>query len=308
MSYFYGPVPSRRLGFSLGVDLFPKKICSFDCVYCQLGRLPATTQERFSCVDMRAFKSELKTIIKKNPKIDYISLSGSGEPTLHRHLDTIIATIKKVTRYRYPVCVITNSSLLYREDVRRELKEADVVVPSLDAASSETFYKINRPYPGITLEQVVDGLFRFRKVFKGSIWLEIMLVAGYNDSLAQARLFSEIVKKLRPEKVQLNLPVRPATSAIKLPSFRRIEAIRKIIGLRTEIVASCHKETQRKLICTPEKAIITFLRRRPATLEDLRNSLGMTKSNVGAILSELLMHKKIKARVYLGKKHFGIYD
>jgi len=257
---------------------------------------------------MNAFKNELKAVISNNPNIDYISISGSGEPTLHKNLDTIIDVIKKITRYRYPVCVITNASLLYRKDVRRELREADVVIPSLDAALHRAFYKINKPCSGLTFERVKKGLLRFRKEFKGSIWLEIMLISGYNDSLFQARRFSAFIKKLKPEKVQLNLPVRPATFPLRLPSLRKVRAIKKIIGPQAEIIGSFRKKAPHAMIHVSEKEVINFLRRRPATLQDLKSSLGLPTRALGAIMDRLLECKKVKTRVYLGKKHFSLHD
>jgi len=192
---------------------------------------------RFYCVDLPRLIEELKKVIKRNPKIDYITLSGSGEPTLHKNLDKIISAIKKSTGRRYPVCVITNSSLLYRKSVRRELKKADLIVPSLDAASAKTFYKINHPHKGITFKKIISGLMALRKEFKGKIWLEIMVVAGINDSRDEARKFKAVIRKIKPDKVQLNLPVRPAGQKMKLPSSKRIDLIKKIMNFNVEVVS-----------------------------------------------------------------------
>ena len=228
-NYFYGPVPSRRLGFSLGVDLLSKKTCSFNCLYCQLGPNSKKTAKRFSFSKLPKFKEGLKEIIGRNPKINYITISGSGEPTLYKGLDKIIAAIKKVTQNKYPVAVITNSSLLYKGEVRDELKKADLIVPSLDAATSKTFSKINRPCKGITLKRIVSGLIQLRKEFKGKIWLEIMLISGINDSKREIEKFKEIIDKISPDKIQLNLPVRPAGVKISLPSRSKIEDRKSVV-------------------------------------------------------------------------------
>ncbi|MDD5032494.1 MAG: radical SAM protein [Patescibacteria group bacterium] len=245
MSYFYGPVPSRRLGFSLGVNLTPKKLCTFNCVYCQLGETTKKTIKRFFYVDPVELKKELTKIINRNPKIDYISISGSGEPTLHKSLDKIIDTIREATNNKYRVCVITNSSLLYKKEVRKELEKADLIIPSLDAATNKSFSRIDKPHKQITLKKIVDGLINLRKEFKGKIWLEIMLLGGINDSLKEAGIFKKLVAKIKPDKVQLNLPIRPAGASIALPDYERVKKIKKIIGKKCEIVSSFYKAAQK---------------------------------------------------------------
>lgn len=246
MNYFYGPVPSRRLGFSLGVDLLNEKICSFDCIYCQVGRTVKKTIRRGSFINFEEFKKELEAIVLRECKIDYITFSGSGETTLHKGLDKIISAVKNITANKYPVCVITNSSLLYRKDVRDELRGADLVIPSLDAAKEDVFRKINRPYKNITFSKILKGIVSFRKEFKGAIWLEIMLIKGVNDSISDARNFRKIIEKINPDKVQLNLPVRPAPVKLELTALDKLEKIKKIIGFDAEILSSSSLRVQRK--------------------------------------------------------------
>jgi len=236
MSYFYGPVDSRRLGKSLGLNLFPEKTCSFDCIYCQLGRTKVRYARRVSRVNLKKVKKELAQIIRKKPHLDFITISGCGEPTLHRNLDKIIRTVKEVTRNKYRLCLITNSSLLYRKKVRDELKGLDVIVPSLDAADVKTFRKINNPLKGFSLTRIVHGLIKLRKEFRGEIWLEVMLVKGINDSLHHARKLKKLIEEIKPDKVQLNLPVRPAAVKITLPGYKRLSQIKRIIGRKAEIV------------------------------------------------------------------------
>ena len=308
-NYFYGPVPSRRLGFSLGVDLFPKKTCSFDCIYCQLGISSKKTVKRFSFLKLSKFKKDLKEIISKNPKINYITISGSGEPTLHKGLDKIIATIKKITQNKYPVAVITNSSLLHRGEVRDELKEADLIVPSLDAATAKTFSKINRPLKGITLKKIVSGLIRLRKEFKGKIWLEIMLIAGINDSKREIEKFKEIIDKINPDKIQLNLPIRPAGVKISLPSRSKIERIKKALGKRSKVVVKFSlKKSGSKTYGNLKRDIFVFLKVRPATLDDLTRSLNANSNEIAKQLFLLLDQKKIKKSRLRGIKYFVIND
>ncbi len=307
--YFYGPVPSRRLGFSLGVDLLTKKTCSFNCLYCQLGQSNKKTAKRFSSLKLSKFKEGLEEIISKNPKINYITISGSGEPTLHEDLDKIIAIIKKITQNKYPVAVITNSSLLYRRKVRDELKKADLIVPSLDAATAGTFSRINRPFKGITLEKIVNGLIRLRKEFKGEIWLEIMLIAGINDSKREIEKFKEIIDKINPDKIQLNLPVRPAGVKISLPSRKKIKRIKKVLGRTAKVVVKFSlKKSGGKAYGNLKRDIFNFLKVRPATLEDLTRSLTANPNEITKQLFLLLEKKKIKKSRHRGIKYFVIND
>ncbi len=308
MEYFYGPVPSRRLGFSLGVDLTPRKTCSFDCIYCQLGKSTKTKVKRAFFLNFSKFKKELRSILKNKPKIDYITLSGSGEPTLHKNLGEIITTIKEISRHKYPVCVITNSSLLYRKKVRNELKEADLIIPSLDAPSAKIFKKINRPHPQINFRKVKEGCIKLRKEFKGKIWLEIMLLKGVNDSLEVARKFKKIVKRINPDKIQLNLPVRPATKQVFAPNLRQTNKIKDIIDENIEIVGPFSKSRKAKQVEFAEERIICYLKRRPATQEDLNNSLGMNPNEVIKCLAHLLEIGKIKAKTQQDRKHFVAND
>lgn len=222
---------------SLGVDLMPEKICDLGCLYCQLGETVKKSCRRFSWVDLGEFKKELRRVIRTKPKIDYITLSGAGEPTLHKGLDKIIRAIKATTGHRYPVCLITNSSLLYRRRVRKEILGADLIIPSLDAGCAKTFGKLNRPHKGIVFKKIISGLRALRKEYKGKIWLEIMLVKGINDSLAEAEKLRKIIKDLKPDKVQLNLPVRPAARELKLPDSGRLNRIKRIIGSVSEVVS-----------------------------------------------------------------------
>ncbi len=235
-SYFYGPVPSRRLGFSLGLELIPKKLCSFNCLYCQAGRTRDKSLKRFSYVKISQLKKELSQVLKRKPKIDYITISGSGEPTLHKGLDKIIAVLKKTTKNKYPICVITNSSLLYRKKVRTELAQADLIMPSLDAVGPALFKKINKPISGLSLNKIIQGLIALRREFKGKIYLEIMLLGGVNDTISEAKKFKQVIQKIKPDRVLLNLPVRPSENKVVLPTLLRLKQFKKILGRRTQAI------------------------------------------------------------------------
>jgi wyosine [tRNA(Phe)-imidazoG37] synthetase (radical SAM superfamily) len=304
MNYFYGPVPSRRLGFSLGVSLTPRKFCTFDCIYCQLGKTTKKTTKRFFYVDIVEFKKELTRIINSNPRIDYISISGSGEPTLHKRLDKIIDVIKETTNNKYPVCVITNSSLLYKKEVREEFKKADLIIPSLDSATKRSFCRIDRPHRQITFQKIINGLIALRKEFKGKIWLEIMLLGGINDSLEEAEEFRKLVTRINPDKVQLNLPVRPSGSKVVLPDYERVEKIKKIIGKKCEIVSSFYKEAQKKFSKSIQEDVAKYLNIRPATMKDLAKFLGISKGNLAKHIKRMLSLGFIIRKMHNRKEYF----
>jgi wyosine [tRNA(Phe)-imidazoG37] synthetase (radical SAM superfamily) len=308
MEYFYGPVPSRRLGFSLGVDLTPKKTCSFNCIYCQLQIVAKPRIKRSFFIDLQKFKDEFRSVLSKNPKIDYITLSGSGEPTLHKDLGKIIKTIKEISDYQYPVAVITNASLLQRKKVRDELKEADLIIPSLDAPTAEIFKKINRPHPKINFYKIKKGCIKLRREFKGKIWLEIMLIKGVNDSLDSAHKFRKVIKRIKPDRVQLNLPVRPSAEEDLVPDLKQVERIIEIIGQDIEVVAAFPKNRKLKQANIREEEVLNYLRRRPATIDDLSSFLGINISELLKYLTQLKDKKKVKVKMKEGIKYFLIND
>ncbi len=238
MRYVYGPVESRRLGFSLGLNLTPYKTCNFDCLYCQLGKTTEPISERKEYIPVSDIVDELSrwlTAHKEDAaRLDYITFSGSGEPTLNAAFDDLIAGIRKITNI--PVCIITNASLVAIPEVRAALCRADVLVPSLDAATEEVFRAIDRPVVPIKLNDVIEGLVQLRKEFRGALWLEVMLVRGVNDSLEHARALKEIIRRINPDKVQINTPVRATSEPdVCAPVAKRLQEIREILGPGTEI-------------------------------------------------------------------------
>ena len=182
MTYVFGPVPSRRLGQSLGIDPIPQKTCNWNCVYCQLGRSTPMTNERREYIPPDAILAEVTQALRSHSpgEIDWVTFVGSGEPTLHSGLGEMIRRVKACTSL--PVAVITNGALLYLPEVRADLVLADAVLPTLDAGSADLYRKINRPWPELTFERVVDGLLAFRADYTGKLWVEVMLVRGMNDS------------------------------------------------------------------------------------------------------------------------------
>lgn len=276
-SYTYGPVPSRRLGLSLGVDIVPPKICTLDCVYCQLGHTRRTSTIRGDFVDIDAVLAEIKQKLDAGLKADYITLGGSGEPTLNSRLGDLIDGIRRLTDI--PVAVLTNGTLFYREDVRAECARADVVAPSLDAGDAATFEAVNRPNPDITIEKLVWGLEQFRKEFRGQIWLEVFLIADVNTDTEEIERIKSLIGQIRPDKVHLNTAVRPPAE----PDVRAVprEVLDKIagqIGGVCEVIGEAPAGLSERHEARAEADVISVLSRRPCTIEDICTGLGMDRN------------------------------
>jgi wyosine [tRNA(Phe)-imidazoG37] synthetase (radical SAM superfamily) len=270
--YVFGPVPSRRLGRSLGVDLVPFKTCTYDCIYCQLGRTTHLTVERKEWVPLDAVLDELKPKLACRP--DYITLSGSGEPTLHSRLGELIQHIRAMTTV--PVAVLTNGSLLWRPDVRAELASADVVLPSLDAGNPTKFAFINRPHQSLAFEQIVEGLAAFRREFPGQYWLEVFLLGGYTAIEADVKQIAACVKRIRPDRVQLNTVARPPAESFASPvPASALEGFARCFKPRAEVVAERPSRLASKSRPGSASLVLNLLRRRPCTAGDVAAGLGL---------------------------------
>jgi len=233
-SCVFGPVASRRLGRSLGVDLIPYKTCTYDCLYCQVGITTDKTIKRQSWVDVDTVIAELKGKLASKP--DYITLSGSGEPTLYKQTGELIGQIKQITSV--PVAVLTNGSLLWMDEVRQALMQADLVVPSLDAGSEEVFRKINRPHAEISFEKMLDGLIEFRRKFDGKYWLEVFIIAGINDGNEEVDNLARCIRRIEPDRIQVNTVVRPPAEVSARPvELEKLKAIAERLGPNAEVIA-----------------------------------------------------------------------
>ena len=290
--HVFGPVPSRRLGRSLGVDLVPFKTCSYDCIYCQLGRTTCRTVERQEWVPMDAVLEELKRELVCRP--DYITLSGSGEPTLHSRLGDLIEHIQALTDV--PVAVLTNGSLLWQKEVREEVALADVALPSLDAPDPERFDFINRPHPEITFERLVDGLAAFRREFAGEYWLEVMLLDGYTSLPPQVRQLADWTRRIRPDMVQLNTAVRPPAEeyAMAVP-LDRLAELARMFEPPAEVVAEHRAQRVSAESQASGEAILALVRRRPCTVEDIAQGLGMKPSEAVRLLADAEARGKLQS-------------
>jgi wyosine [tRNA(Phe)-imidazoG37] synthetase (radical SAM superfamily) len=292
-SHLYGPVASRRLGFSLGVDILPYKTCSFDCVYCQLGRTPRKSRRRRKFFSSRDILPQIKKALASGRQVDYITFSGSGEPTLNLEIGNLIRQIKKITSV--PVAVLTNSSLLSRKSVRQALLAADLVVPSLDAARAGAFRKVNRPDPDFQLENIIRGLEKFRQEFKGQVWLEVMLVKGINDSPSDINTLKEAIARIKPDKVQLNTVVRPPAEKWAHPlSKSELEAVKDRLGGQAEVVVDFKAKSQPTSPENLEEAVLSIIRRRPVNLKDLAEVLAKDKRTIRRSLDALAAKGKIR--------------
>ena len=303
MSYIFGPVPSRRLGFSLGVDLVPFKVCSLDCVYCQLGKTTRKTVARKEYVPSAKILSELEKVLKGSKTIDYITLSGSGEPTLNSMTGKIIRGIKKMTAI--PVAVLTNATLLTDDILRKELLPADLVVPSLDGATQDAFEKVNRPCASLKIGEIIKGIIDFKKISKGKMWLEIMLVKDINESEDELNALKSAVERIKPDKIQLNTPVRPPCELwVKTLSASKLIKIKKFFGNKCEIIADFNRKGHKAYLKDVEEEILTLLSRRPATCKDMSSSLGLHINEIIKYVDELERQKKISLKIYQGKRYF----
>jgi wyosine [tRNA(Phe)-imidazoG37] synthetase (radical SAM superfamily) len=302
--FVYGPVPSRRLGLSLGVDIIPFKTCTLDCVYCQLGRTGRTSVRRRSFFPPRDILAQIREALSSGQRIDVITFSGSGEPTLSRDLGALIRSIKRMTRI--PVAVLTNGTLLSRSDVRRDLAAADIVVPSLDAVPARLFRKVNRPHPTLDNRRILDGLVRFRDEFPGQLRLEVMLVKGVNDSPAAVEAIRDAAARVRPDRIELNTVVRPPADRGARPlSPAALSRIRARLGPMAEIVAGYARRRQAPAAGDLDRALLATVGRRPQTAADVAAALGRHRDEVLKALARLLACGRVRRRRHDGRVYFS---
>ena len=290
--YIFGPVPSRRLGLSLGVDLVPAKVCTFDCIYCQAGRTTNKTVERAEYVPTADVIAELDDWLAGGAAADYITFSGNGEPTLHSGIGGIIAWLK--TKSGIPIAVITNGSLLHLPDVREELAATDLVVPSLDTVNPVTFRRFNRPDPSLDIETIIEGLVAFTNDFAGEVWLEHFIVPGINDTPAELKALAEADSSIGPARVHLNTAVRPpAETTVRPMPYAELCAIAEKYFPGAEVIAAYDGEStgRRGAGAAPDPAATasSLMSRRPITAEDLAKTAGIDIKLAEKTL-ELLAH------------------
>ncbi len=303
--HVFGPVQSRRLGKSLGIDVVPLKTCTFNCIFCQLGRTTHQTIERKEYVPTMAVMAELKDYLNNGGKADYISFSGSGEPTLHSKLGEMIARTKQMSKI--PVAVLTCSALLYDPQVRRELALADVVLASLNTASPETFRLINRPHGKLNLPEIIDGLKRLRREYRGEIWLEIMFVKGLNDNVQEIALLHDAIAAIRPDKVHLNTVVRPpAESQVQALSATQLRELQTHLGANVEVIAERPDRPEPSVGFLVVDNLMRLIARHPATLEEIAGSMNCKYEILRPVLQALTTAGAVEVREHRGKKFYVV--
>jgi len=296
--YIFGPVPSRRLGRSLGVDLVPYKTCTFDCIYCDLGRTTHKTVSRQPYVPPEEIQAELELYLSVSGREpDYITISGSGEPTLDTGIGKIIRKIKDITST--PLAVLTNSSLLSSDEVRKDLLEADVVLPSLDAITPALFEYINRPHTSLRIEEIISGLIQFRKQYRGQIWLEVLFCRGVNDNREEIERLREVIKKIEPDRIQLNtLSMPPAEDFVFPLTQHQLGDIRERFGDKAEIIKEFSAFTGSNFSSIDDSEILNLIKRRPCTAEDISSALGLHLNEVVKHLEKLMKEGAVRDQMY----------
>ena len=292
MKYIYGPVPSRRLGRSLGIDPIPSKTCNFQCIYCQLGKTTNFTNIRKNFFPKEEIIAELEMAIELHENsIDYITFVGSGEPTLYKDLKELILKAKEFSNK--PICVITNGSLLDQKEVQDALMVSDLILPSLDAGDKKTFIKINRPHPSITFKKVIQGFMNFRKIFKGKFWIEVMLMRGINDSKEELLKIKKILDLINPDRIDINVPIRPPVEKwVKIPEKSILSILNEIFIDYTNIN---FPEVGKFSIYSSdfEKEVLSILERHPMRQDQIIETFSSSNFDEDKIISQL---KKLKSQ------------
>ena len=271
--FVYGPVPSRRLGRSLGIDPLPFKTCNYNCIYCQLGHTRTMTNERSEFFPLNEIMDEVKRAITlKSQNIDFITIVGSGEPLLYSRLGELIRSIRDITDK--PLALITNGSLLYRDDVRDEVLDVDVIIPSLDAANQELFKRINRPHKDLRIDRIIEGMAEFKRRFKGQMWIEVMLLDGLNDTERALFELRDAIELIRPQKVQINLPIRPpAEEWVKPASSEGVMRAKAILGRAVELIGPQIGDFDLTGVSDITDAIVEIIKRHPMNEKELIKTL-----------------------------------
>lgn len=298
MSHVFGPVSSRRLGLSLGIDLIPRKTCSFDCMYCQVGKTTDRIMEASSFVTVPEVIDELRGVLSKTPP-DVITLAGSGEPTLNADIGNVISGIKKITSI--PLTLLTNGSLLWDIRVRKKITGVDILIPTLSTVYDDTFKKIHRPHPDLKLSDIINGLKETRKEFKKNIFLEVVLLSGLNDTEKEISGLSKVIKEISPDRIQLNTVVRPPSDpdAISLDN-KKLGEIKDYLGGSTEIIANVPLEKRKNIPDSKIEHVIEMIKRRPVTADDISKTLDIEKDEIEKLVKELRIKGRIREESHGG--------
>lgn len=293
--YVFGPVHSRRLGYSLGIDPVPRKLCSMDCVYCEVGRTDRWTMERRDWIPADEILAEVRDALSRAGRVDTVTFSGSGEPILHSRIGYMIDAVCEMSQT--PVCLLTNGSHLHDPSVRAQVLGADIIAPSLDAVSEPVFEAIARPHPRLKVGDIVEGLVALRAEYTGRIWLEVLFVSGYNDTDEEVARLAEVVERIRPDRVHVSTVVRPPAYENVFPvSYDRLASIAGRLGPMAEVVSLPQAEAHAASSGEVADRIAAVARRRPVTRADLRDALGGSEEEIEKIVRSMLQTGRITER------------
>ncbi|MCF8142594.1 MAG: radical SAM protein [Deltaproteobacteria bacterium] len=290
--YLFGPVPSRRFGRSLGIDLTPYKTCSLDCVFCQLGRTTDKTIERREYVNIQEVLAELEEWLETDGVADYITLSGSGEPTLHERFGDVLALIRE--KSEIPSLLLTNGTLLHLPEVRKAAAQASIVKVSLSAWDQASFGWVNRPHAELRFEELISGQKAFRREYTGRLWMEVFLISGRNAMPGDVRKIAALAEEIGPDRIQLNTAIRPAAEDFAVPvSKERMMELTHLFHPPAEIIAEFSNQKDLKLGATKE-SVLAMLQRRPCTAGQIAEGFGMHLNEVSKYLGNLLSTDQIR--------------
>lgn len=323
MKHLFGPVKSRRLGLSQGIDLLPPKTCNFNCIYCEINRAPQLSCQRSEHVPTEVILAEIDELLADEARVrdlDVFTITASGEPTLHTGIGRIIRHIKEKTDK--PVAILTNGSQLHLQEVQDDLMAADIVIPSLDAARQESFRRVNRPAKcSADLETIIQGIADFSRKFSGEIWLEILLVENINDTPEDVTALQKAILRIRPSRVQLNTVARPPYESFAKPlTQKRMAEIKQEIVKKydkpvdilagskdNEMTESGKKREESAEIIPParvEAEISEMLLRRPCTASDIAATLNINLESAAEILKDMENRGCLTVKIHGGKKYY----
>lgn len=303
--YLFGPVPSRRLGISLGVDVVPYKTCTFDCIYCECGMTTGHTLLRKPYVEASAIIEELEDCLSPHPRLDYITFSGGGEPTLNSDLGKIVDFLKN-RHPSYRVALLTNGSLLWDPRVREDVRRCDLIIPSLDAVSRGSYEKINRPCPKLKIEKIIEGIKKMARESEGEVWIEVFMVPGINDNKEEIGLLKRTLIDINPDRVQLNTLDRPGAESWVVPASQKKlrEIADNLKPLKAEVIAKPGSEKGTlKYSSDIEEKIVAVLKRRPCTAEDLSRIFSLHIN----VLNNYLREMEDSGKIISDKKERGVF-
>ena len=309
LKYIFGPAPSRRLGRSLGLNVVPSKICSLDCLYCEVGKTKAVTTKKAAYYKASKIVEEFKENFHLFEEIcDVITVTGAGEPTLNSELNDILVGIKSVTNK--PVAILTNTTTINDESVYNTLLKFDIVVPSLDAVDNENFNAIDKPDKKIDLDGIINSLIKFSHEFTGKIYLEILFCKNINDSSDHVLKYLDILPKMKLDKVQIGTIHRP-------PAYSNIEKVSDEFLLETTKLFLNHNIPAEmtsgfSVVFKESKSdnlrdlIPTLLKMRPCTIDDLSGVFGKSRENIQLVINELLENNIILKENYSNEDYFSL--